>query len=115
MERANSVLTAARTSVLGVFTAGKGYAADADYSPRAWLMHKTGITRGEAVCCTAWVKRAARHPELFAAMAAEQVSESYARTLCTWTDKLPADKRTRPARSWPVRRRRGWGCGIWLS
>jgi hypothetical protein len=94
MERTNSVLTAARTSVLGVFTVGKGYAADADYSPRAWLMHQTGITKGAAVACTAWVKRAGRHPEMFAAMAAEEeISESYARTLSTWTDKLPADKR----------------------
>ena len=33
---------AARTCVLGAFTAGKGYSADADYSPRAWLMHQTG-------------------------------------------------------------------------
>jgi hypothetical protein len=94
MEQANSVLTAARTSVLGAFGAGKGYAADADYSLRAWLMHKTGITKGAAVACTAWVKRAARHPEMFAAMAAEEeISESYARTMSTWTDKLPPDKR----------------------
>jgi Domain of unknown function (DUF222) len=94
MEQANSVLTVARTSVLSVFTAGKGYAADADYSPRAWLMHKTGITKGAAVGYTAWVKRAARHPEMFAAMAAEEeISESCARTLSTWTDGLPADKR----------------------
>jgi hypothetical protein len=94
MEQANSVLTAARTSVLGVFTAGKGYAADADYSPRAWLMHKTGITKGAAVACTAWVKRAARHPEMLAAMAAGgEISESYARTLSAWTDTLPPDKR----------------------
>jgi hypothetical protein len=76
--------------VLGAFTAGKGYAADADYSPRAWLMHQAGITRGAAVAYTAWVKRAARHPQLSAAMTAEDLSESYARTLSTWTDKLPA-------------------------
>jgi hypothetical protein len=93
LERANSALAAARTSALGVFTAGKGYAADADYSARAWLMHKTGITRGAAVSYTTWVKWAGRHPVLFAAMAAEQVSESYARTLCTWTDKLPPHQR----------------------
>ncbi len=109
MERANSVLTAARTSVLGVFSAGKGYAADADYSPRAWLMHQTGITRGDAVCYTAWVKRAARHPELFAAMAAEEVSESYARTLCTWTDKLPADKRDEADKILAAEARAGMG------
>jgi hypothetical protein len=93
LEQAHSVATAARTSVLGAFTAGQGYAADADYSARAWLMHQTGITRGASVCRTAWVKRAARHPRLYAALAAAEMSESYARTLCTWTDKLPADQR----------------------
>jgi hypothetical protein len=93
LERANSAATAARTSVLGAFTTGKGYAADADYSPRAWLMHQTGITRGAAVSYTAWVKRGARHPHFYAAMTAEDLSESYARTLSTWTDKLPPDKR----------------------
>jgi len=93
LERAHSVATAARTSMLGAFTAGQGYAADADYSARAWLMHQTGITRGASVFHTAWVRRAARHPRLYAALAAEEVSESYARTLATWTDKLPPDQR----------------------
>jgi hypothetical protein len=93
LERASSVATAARTSMLGAFTAGKGYAADADYSARAWLMHQTGITKGRSGSHTAWVKRAARHPEIFAALAAEEISESYAETVCSWTDKLPADQR----------------------
>ncbi|HEY3735201.1 MAG TPA: hypothetical protein VGL63_14920, partial [Streptosporangiaceae bacterium] len=34
LERVASVTAAARCSVLGAFTAGKGYAGDADYSPR---------------------------------------------------------------------------------
>jgi Domain of unknown function (DUF222) len=93
LERANSVAAAARISVLGAFTAGKGYSADADYSPRAWLIHQTGITRGAAVSYTAWMKRAARHPEIVAALAAADLSESWARTLGTWTDRLPPDKR----------------------
>ncbi|HEU5392050.1 MAG TPA: DUF222 domain-containing protein [Streptosporangiaceae bacterium] len=93
LEKVNSVASAARTSVLGAFTAGKGYSAEADYSARSWLMHQTGITKGASVAHNAWVKRAARHPEFFAAMAAEDVSESYAQKLCTWTDKLPEDKR----------------------
>ena len=38
LEQAHSVGTAARTSVLAAFTAGQGYSADADYSPRAWLI-----------------------------------------------------------------------------
>jgi len=54
LERATSVGTAARTSVLGAFGSGQGYSADADYSPRAWLIHKTGVTKGAAVSYTAW-------------------------------------------------------------
>jgi hypothetical protein len=38
MERATAVLTAARASVLSAFTSGQGYSADADYSPRGWLI-----------------------------------------------------------------------------
>jgi len=37
LEQAHAMYTAARTSVLAAFTAGQGYCADADYSPRAWL------------------------------------------------------------------------------
>ena len=38
MERASAIVTAARASVLSAFTCGQGYSADADYSPRAWLI-----------------------------------------------------------------------------
>ena len=38
MEQVTAVGTAARTTVLSAFTAGQGYSADADYSPRAWLI-----------------------------------------------------------------------------
>ena len=38
LEQAHAMGTAARTSVLAAFTAGQGYCADADYSPRAWLI-----------------------------------------------------------------------------
>ena len=93
LERANSVASAARPCVLRAFTAGQGYSADADYSPLAWLMHQTRITKGRSGSHTAWVKRAARHPEIYAAMAAEEISESYAETVCSWTDKLPAGQR----------------------
>ena len=75
--------------VLSAFTAGKGYSADADYSARAWLMHRTGITRGAAASHTAWANRAGTHPQVVAALAAGEVSESYARVICQWTDKLP--------------------------
>ena len=92
-EQATAVGAAARTSVLSAFTAGQGYSADADYSPRAWLIHKTGVTKGAAVAYTAWVRRAAEHPRVLAALAAGELSESFGRTICTWTSKLPQDCR----------------------
>ena len=52
LEQPTSMVTAARSSVLGAFTAGHGYAADADYGTRAWLIHQTG-TKGAAVGYTA--------------------------------------------------------------
>ena len=66
---------------------------DADYSLRAWLIHKTGVTKGAAVGYTAWVERAAAHPHVAATLAAGEISESVARTLCLWTDKLREDRR----------------------
>ena len=93
LEQAHSVSTAARTSVLAAFTSGQGYSADGDYSPRAWLINRTKVTKGTAVGYTAWVRRAAAHPEVAAVLAAGEMSESFARTICTWTDKLPEDCR----------------------
>src|SRR5712691_5449425 len=74
LERVNSMGTAARAAILGAFTAGQGYSADADYSPKAWLIHKTRITKGAAVGHTAWARRAAAHPQGVAALAGEGVS-----------------------------------------
>jgi hypothetical protein len=76
LEQTDAISTAARASFLAAFTAGQGYTADADYSPRAWLMHKTGITRGVAASHTAWANRAATHPQVLAALAAGEPSES---------------------------------------
>jgi hypothetical protein len=94
LERADAIAIAARACVLGGFTAARGYCADADYSPRTWLMHKTGVTRGAAAGHTAWARRAAGHPLVLAAMAAGgEISESYAKAICQWTDRLPEDSR----------------------
>ena len=95
LEQTTSVTTAARTSVLGAFTAGQGYAADGAYSARAWLIHQAGITRGAAAGHTAWVRRAAEHPQVAGALAAGEISESFARTICAWTGTLPQDCRER--------------------
>ena len=52
-------------------------------------MHRTGITRGAAASHTAWAKRHGTHPKVVAALAAGDLSESYGRAICQWTDKLP--------------------------
>ena len=93
LEQAHSMGTAARASILAAFTSGQGYSADADYSPRAWLINQTRITKGAAVAHTAWARRAAAHPLIAQVLAAGEVSESFARTICGWTDKLPQDCR----------------------
>jgi hypothetical protein len=93
LEEMDAVKTATRAKVLGAFTAAQGYAADADYSPRSWLIHRTRVTRGAAAGHLAWVRRAAAHPRVAATLAEGTVSESYARKICEWTDKLPRDCR----------------------
>ena len=94
LEQLDAIETAARASMLAAFTAGQGYAADADYSPRAWLMYKTRVTKGAASGHLGWVGRAAAHPQVIAALAEGHIlSESVARRICQWTDKLPGDCR----------------------
>jgi hypothetical protein len=47
LERDDAILTAAQASVLAGFTTAQGYCADADYSPRTWLMPAAKLrTRG---------------------------------------------------------------------
>src|SRR6201986_3676635 len=69
LEQTDATATAARASSRAAFTVGKGYSADADYSARAWLMHRTGIPRAAAASRTAWANRAETHPVVVGALA----------------------------------------------
>ena len=94
LEEADAMSTAARARILAAFTARQGYAEDADYSPTSWLIHRTRVTKGAARGHLRWAGRAATHPQVVAALAEGTVlSESMARIICDWTDKLPADCR----------------------
>ena len=93
LEQADAVATAARASMLAGFAAGQGYAGDAAYSARAWLIHQTRITSDAAVGHTAWARRFTTHPKVIAALAAGKISESVGRLICLWTDKLPEEVR----------------------
>jgi hypothetical protein len=93
LEQATAIGTAARAAILGAFTAARGYSCDGDYGPSSWLIHRTKITRGTAAAHNAWVRRAAAHPRIASALAGGEMSESYARTVCGWTDKLKPECR----------------------
>jgi hypothetical protein len=93
-ERAAAMLTAGRAWVLGSYTAGHGYSADAEYSAGAWLRHRTKVTKTAARGHVAWARRAAAHPHVVIALAeGTVVTESVARAICGWNDRLPADCR----------------------
>ncbi|HXO23949.1 MAG TPA: hypothetical protein VN870_05180, partial [Streptosporangiaceae bacterium] len=90
LEQLDSMETAARAWILAAFTAGQGYADDADYSPASWLIHRTKVTKGAARGHVGWARRTGTHPRILAALAEGTVlSESMARTVCRWTGKLP--------------------------
>src|SRR5580700_6638114 len=92
LEQADAIATAARARILAAFTAGQGYADDADYSPTSWLIHRTKVTKGAARGHLGWARRVMAHPQVVAALAEGTVlTESMARTICGWTDKLPAN------------------------
>jgi hypothetical protein len=92
-EQVDAVEIAARARVLGAFTASQGYCEDAAYSPRTWLVHQTRVTRGVAAGHMGWARRAARNEEVIARLAAGELSESFARVCCGWSDQLPEDLR----------------------
>jgi Domain of unknown function (DUF222) len=93
-EQADAISTAARAWFLGAFTAGQVYAEDADYSPTAWLIHRTKVTKGTARGHLGWARRVQAHPQMAAALAEGTVlTESMARLICGWTEKIPAECR----------------------
>jgi len=91
LERADARTTAARASILAAFTASQGYREDADYSPRSWLIHRTRVTKATAGDHAGWARRTRTHPRILAALAAADISKSYARTICGWTGRLPGN------------------------
>ncbi len=94
LEQADAIATAARARILAAFTVGHGYADDADYSPTSWLIHRTKVTKGTARGHLGWARRVMAHPQVVMALAEGTVlTESMARAVCGWTDKLPASCR----------------------
>jgi hypothetical protein len=93
LERVSSMHIAARSRVLSAFSAQTGYEDDGQGSPRTWLKWQTRVTGGAAYGALGWMHRLAGHRAVGDALGAGEISESWARHICDWTDKLPADVR----------------------
>src|SRR5215471_12959098 len=93
LERAEARHTAARAQFLAAFTAHDGYQDDGQGSARGWLRWQTRVTRAAAAEAVGWARRLAAPPVIAAELAAGQISPSWAREICGWSELLPKDKR----------------------
>jgi hypothetical protein len=91
--RAEAKHTAARARVLGAFAAQGGCEDDGHGTARTWLKWQTRITAGAAAGAIGWARRLAAHPAIGQALAAGELSPSWARHLCEWTERLPEAQR----------------------
>ena len=93
LEQAEAMHAAARARVLAAFHAGGGFQDDGHGSARMWLRWQTRITTAAAAGALAWMRRLAAHPAVADALAAGDISLSWARAVCAWTGLLPAECR----------------------
>ena len=93
LERAEAKHTAARARILAAFAAQGGYEDDGQGSARVWLRWQTRVTSGAAAGTVAWMKRLTAHPVVAQALAAGEISRSWAQAFCSWNDRLPAGRR----------------------
>jgi hypothetical protein len=89
LEQAEGKHTAARARMLAAFAGQAAYESDGQGSARTWLRWQTRITQGAAAGAVGWVRRLAAHPVIGTALATGDLSSSWARQLCAWTDRLP--------------------------
>jgi Domain of unknown function (DUF222) len=90
LETAEAKHTTARAALLSAFTVGGGPEADGHGAARVWLRWQTRVTKGAAAGAVAWMRRLAAHPVIERALARGEISASWARELCGWSDRLPA-------------------------
>jgi Domain of unknown function (DUF222) len=93
LERAEARHTAARAQILAAFSAQDGYEDDGHGSARVWLKWQTRVTKAAAVTAVGWARRLAAHPVIAQALADAEISTSWARAICGWSERLPDDKR----------------------
>jgi hypothetical protein len=93
LERAEACHTAARAQFLAAFTAQDGHEDDGQGSARMWLQWQTRVTKAAAAGAVGWMRRLAAHPVIAAALAGGEISASWARAICGWSERLPEGMR----------------------
>jgi uncharacterized protein DUF222 len=86
-------LTAAHLGLLRRFDAADAHDADGYGSTSAWLAAKAQLTGRDARAAVREMRRLGRRPRLDAALAAGDVTRSWALAIEDWTRKLPAQMR----------------------
>ena len=94
LERADAVQAAVRGRLLVAFDAQDAHLADGQRSTRAWLVHVTGVTRGQAGEYLAIQALARDHQVLLAGLLEGHViTTSVALQLARWTRAIPGEYR----------------------
>jgi hypothetical protein len=83
--------SAVRAAALAAFDAAGGPEADGCKNATAWLHHRGGMTKAAARGASRDSKLQAAHPVIADALAAGDISESFATLITRWTGKLPED------------------------
>jgi len=91
---AQAKLTVARGEALSAFDASGGHSADGGQpTTQAWLRNQARVTRKAARDLVTWQRLLEAHPVLRDALAAEQLSDSWAEQFAKWNDRLPEAER----------------------
>jgi hypothetical protein len=94
LECADAAGAAARGRLLAAFDAQDGHVADGQRTARTWLVHVTGVTKGQAGQHRAVQALAREHPVLLAGLAEGHVlTKSVALQVARWTRAIPAEFR----------------------
>jgi hypothetical protein len=93
LARVEALHLVARSDAVTAFGGSRGFEADGQFSAGTWLRWQARVTRGASALAVSWSRRLGAHPAVRAALAARQVSVSWAQQICAWTDRLPEEVR----------------------
>ncbi len=93
LERVESELTAARARVLAAFNGQGVFEGDGQQGCKPWLSWQTRVTGGAATGAMGWMRRLATHPLVGESLGRGELSASWAKQVCAWTDKLQPELR----------------------